>query len=182
LLRQPRVPQILLEADGFVAAPPDVVWSQLVDRESVAAWVDDIEPLSGAGERFATRRSSAPCSPTIEGRVTHLERERRLALVLHGPWRLLREIALEIDLSPDEGGTRVRLRAIHSLRWAGLLLRPLLRLRAQIALHRASRGFRAAIDDEMARRRRALARPRDRHAGAARRRSAAELLLRSIPG
>jgi uncharacterized protein YndB with AHSA1/START domain len=150
------VPRFSLEANGFLAAPLDVVWNQLVDRESVSDWLDGIEQLSGSGARFATRRAAQPCSAPIEGKVLRLERERRLVLLLRAPWHLLREIELDIELAPEDRGTRVALCATHRLRPLGWLVRPLLRLRAQIALHRASRGFRAAIDDEMARRRRVL--------------------------
>jgi len=143
------VPQFSLEAGGFIAAPPDVVWSQLIDRESVSAWLDGIEHLSGVGERFATRRATQPCSQAIEGRVVRMERQRHLGLLLRAPWRLLREIELDIQLASEDRGTRVELRASYRLRWPGWLLQPWLRLRARIALHRASRGFRAAIDDEI---------------------------------
>ena len=177
------MPHFSLEADGFVAAPPDVVWNQLVDRESVSAWLDGIERLSGVGERFATRRAEQPCSQAIEGHVLRMERQRRLGLVLRAPWRLLREIELDIQLASEDRGTRVELRAIYRLRWPGWLLQPWLRLRARIALHRASRGFRAAIDDEMTRHRRMRTdRPGHSRPDATRRASRADqLLLRTLP-
>jgi len=148
------VPGFSLHTDSFLAAPRDLVWRQLVDRESVSAWFDGIERLTGVGERFATRRATEPCSSPVEGRVLELERERRLRLVLSAPWHLLREIELEIELTPDDYGTRVELSAAYRLRLLGWVVRPLVRLRAEIALRRASRGFRAAIEDEVARRRR----------------------------
>jgi hypothetical protein len=178
------VPHFSLATGGFLAAPSDIIWDQLVDRESVSAWLEGIERLSGVGERFATRRATAPCSKPVEGRVLRMERPRRIGVVLRAPWRLLHEIELDIVLEPEDGGTRVDLHATYRLRWLGGLVRPWLRLRAQIALHRASRGLRAAIDDEMARRRRF----RGGRSGAARPDAAQraphadQLLLRTIQG
>ena len=173
-----------LATGGFLAAPSDIVWGQLVDRESVSAWLEGIERLSGVGERFATRRAAAPCSQPIEGRILWMERPRRIGLVLRAPWRLLHEIELDIVLGPEDGGTRVDLRATYRLRWLGWLVRPWLRLRAQIALHRASRGLRAAIDDEMARRRRLQGGRSGSPRPEATQRAvvADQLLLRTIPG
>lgn len=95
----------------------------------------------------------------IEGRVLTIERERRLRVVLGAPWHLLRRIDLDLRLEPAEVGTILAVDATWHLSWLGWLVRPLVRLRADIALRRAARGFRAAVEDEAARRRRATARP-----------------------
>lgn len=154
----PRVTGFSLQARGFLAAPPDVVWRHLVDRESVSSWLDGIERLTGGGDRFATRRASEPCSAAVEGRVLQLVAPERLRLVLRAPWRLLREIEISVELSAQDGGTRLDAETTYRLTWLGRLLRPWVRLRAEIALHRASRGFRASVEDEIARRRRAAVR------------------------
>jgi hypothetical protein len=154
-----RVIGFSLQARGFLAAPPDVVWRHLVDRDSVSSWLDGIETLTGRGDRFSTRRASEPCSAPIEGRVLQLVAAQRLRVVLRGPWRLLREIELVVELAAADGGTRIDTEATYRLTPLGRLLRPFVRLRAEIALRRASRGFRAALEDELARRRRTTARP-----------------------
>lgn len=139
---------------GLVSAPADVVWHQLVDRDSVSGWLEGIDRLTGSGRRFATRRANSPGSAPIEGRVLELEPGARVRLVLSAPWRLLREIELEIRLAPEGPATRVDVHAVHRLRRGAWLLLPFLRLRAEVALLRAIRGFRAAVEDEVARLRR----------------------------
>lgn len=124
----------------------------------MSGWLDDVDQVTGSAERFATRRATQPCSVPIEGRVLIIERERRLRVVLTASWHLLREIELDLQLDADEVGTRLSLQATYRLRWLGWLARPLVRLRADIALRRAARGFRAAVEDEAAQRRRRAAR------------------------
>jgi len=169
-----------LQAHSFLAAPPEVVWRHLVDRDSVASWLEGIEALTGGGDRFATRRTSEPCSVPIEGRVLQLVPAQRLRVVLRAPWRLLREIELAVELTAAERGTRIDAEVTYRLTLLGRLLRPLVRLRAEIALHRASRGFRAALEDELARsRHRARPSPGARVPAAAR--LPDPLLLRTLP-
>jgi uncharacterized protein YndB with AHSA1/START domain len=143
-----------LQASAVLAAPRDLVWSRLVDRDAVSGWLDDVDHLTGSLDRFATRRATEPCSAAVEGRVLAIERERRLRVVLRAPWHLLREIELDLALVPEEVGTRLCLDATYHLSWLGWVVRPLVRLRADIALRRAARGFRAAVEDEAAARRR----------------------------
>lgn len=134
------------------------MWSRLVDRDAVSGWLDDVDHLTGSPERFATQCAAEPCVGPIEGRVLAIERERRLRVVLRAPWRLLREIELDLRLEPAEVGTILSVDATWHLSWLGWLVRPLVRLRADIALRRAARGFRAAVEDEAARRRRRASR------------------------
>jgi uncharacterized protein YndB with AHSA1/START domain len=150
------VAEFSLRAAGVVNAPAELVWRHLVDRESVSSWLDGVERLTGAGDRFATRRANEPCSVPIEGRVLELGSDSHVRLLLRAPWRLLREIEVDIALSPDPDGpgTDVVVHAVFRLRALAWLLQPLLRLRAEVALYRAVRGFRAAVEDEAARRRR----------------------------
>jgi uncharacterized protein YndB with AHSA1/START domain len=154
LASQRRVLSFRLEASAVVAAPRDLVWRRLVDRDAVPGWLDDVDQLTGSAERFATRRAGERCGTPIEGRVTELQHERALRVRLRAPWHLLREIELGLRLESDEVGTRVDVDATYHLRWLGWMLKPLVRLRAEIALHRAARGFRAALEDEASRRRR----------------------------
>ena len=151
------VPSFDLQASAVLAAPRDLVWSRLVDRDAVSGWLDDVDHLTGSPERFATQCAAEPCVGPIEGRVLAIERERRLRVVLRAPWRLLREIELDLRLEPAEVGTILSVNATWHLSWLGWLVRPLVRLRADIALRRAARGFRAAVEDEAARRRRRAA-------------------------
>lgn len=148
------MPSFSLQASAVLAAPRDLVWTRLVDRDAVAGWLDDVDHLTGSPERFATRRATEPCSVPIEGRVLTIERERRLRVLLSAPWHLLREIELDLRLHPEDVGTRLSLDATYRLSWLGWLVRPLVRLRADIALRRAARGFRAAVEDAAAHRRR----------------------------
>ena len=128
------------------------MWSRLVDRDAVSGWLDDVDHLTGSPGRFATQCAAEPCVGPIEGRVLAIERERRLRVVLRAPWRLLREIELDLRLEPAEVGTILSVDATWHLSWLGWLVRPLVRLRADISLRRAARGFRAAVEDEAARR------------------------------
>lgn len=152
------MPSFDVQASAVLAAPRDLVWSRLVDRDAVAGWLDDVDRLTGSPEHFATQCASERCSGPIEGRVLAIERERRLRVVLRAPWRLLREIELDLRLQPAEVGTILSVEATWHLSWLGWLVRPLVRLRADIALRRAARAFRAAVEDEAARRRRRNAR------------------------
>ena len=147
------MPSFRLQASAVLAAPRDLVWSRLVDRDAVAGWLDDVD-LSGSPERFATRRATEPCASPVEGRVLAIDRERRRRVVLRAPWRLMRRIEIDLQLHPEEVGTRLSVDATYGLSWLGWVLRPLVRLRADIALRRAARSFRAAVEDEAARRRR----------------------------
>ena len=151
------VPSFDLQASAVLAAPRDLVWSRLVDRDAVSGWLDDVDHLTGSPGRFATQCAAEPCVGPIEGRVLAIERERRLRVVLRAPWRLLREIELDLRLEPAEVGTILSVDATWHLSWLGWLVRPLVRLRADIALRRAARGFRAAVEDEAASRRRRAA-------------------------
>lgn len=155
-----------LTSQAVLVASPDVVWGQLVDCDSVSAWFEGIESLSGSAESFSTRRGTEPCACPVEGCVGDFDPERRLRVTFRAPWRLLRSIELEVTLRPEDGGTRVDALATYELRGLGVLLRPLVRLRAEIALHRAARALRAATEDESARRRK-LRGPRAAATGAA---------------
>lgn len=167
-----------LQASAVLAAPRDLVWSRLVDRESVTGWLDDVDRITGSPERFATRRAAQPCSVPVEGQVLEIDRERRLRVVLRAPWHLLREIELELRLDPEDVGTRLAVDATYRLSWLGWLVRPLVRLRADIAMRRAARGFRAAVEDEAGHRRRRAARGRPADGGV-RQPSQDALLLRT---
>ncbi len=153
------MPSFSLTTEASLLASPDVVWGQLVDRDSVAGWFEGLESLSGSNESFSTHRATdGPCSCPLEGSVDAFEPQRHLAVTFRAPWRLLRSIALDVTLEPEDGGTHVRIRASYELRGVGALLRPLVRLRAEVALYRAVRAFRAAAEDESAARRRRVPR------------------------
>ncbi|MBM4242896.1 MAG: hypothetical protein FJ148_03660 [Deltaproteobacteria bacterium] len=146
-----------LQASAVLASPRDLVWSRLVDREAVAGWLDDVD-ISGSPARLSTQRASRACCGAVEGLVLEIERERRLRVLLRAPWRLLREIELDLTVRPEDVGTRLSVHATYHLSWRGWLVRPLVRLRADVALRRAARAFRAAVDAEATRRRRRAAR------------------------
>lgn len=144
------MPGFTLTTGAVLAAPPGVVWGRLDDREAQAAWCESLASLSG-GRNLPTRRTTDPCSYPIVGTVEVMEPARRLAVTFRAPWRLLRSVALDVTLEPADDGTRLQGTVTYALRPLGALLRPLVRLRAEIALHRVLRGLRAATETESAR-------------------------------
>lgn len=174
------MPSFTLTNRAVLAAHPEVVWGRIVDRESQAAWCEGLVSLSG-GKELVTRRAEDPCGCPIEGTVEAMEPGRRLAVTFRAPWRLLRSIGLDVTLEPADDGTRLAAVAIYTLRPLGAVLRPLVRLRAEIAMHRVLRGLREATETETARLRKTAGPRAGGDLALARRRSASQdaLLLRT---
>lgn len=140
------MPEVAVEVAGRLDAEPARVWSRLIDRDGVAEWMDDVDSLAGDGEDAVARLSGDETGGWIDVRVTDLEPRRHLRLRLDRPSSLLKEARVEVDLEPDDEGTAYRLGVRARPRMLARPLMPLVRLRAEVALHRAVRGFKAAMD------------------------------------
>jgi uncharacterized protein YndB with AHSA1/START domain len=143
-----------IELSGCIEAPPETTWALLSDREAVPEWLDDVAAVSGEGDRLLVQRSPAPGGEWIEGTIREAVPRERLALGLTDPSRLLSQAEVQLLLGPDDGGTAYRIKVACQARPLWSVLSPLLRLRAQVALHRAVRGFRAGVADRIAAERR----------------------------
>lgn len=140
--------EVAVEVAGHLDAKPARVWSRLMDREAVAEWMDDVDSLAGDGEDAVARLSGDDSGGWVDVRVTDLEPRRHLGLRLDRPSSLLKEARVEVELEPDADGTAYRLGVRARPRMLARPLLPLVRLRAEVALHRAVRGFKAAMDAE----------------------------------
>ena len=140
------MPEVEVEVAGRLDAEPARVWSRLIDRDGVAEWMDDVHSVAGDGEDAVARLSGDESGGWIDVRVTDLEPRRHLGLRLDRPSSLLKEARVEVQLEPDEAGTVYRLGVRARPRMLARPLMPLVRLRAEVALHRAVRGFKAAMD------------------------------------
>jgi hypothetical protein len=145
--------QIEFEVAGFLAADPTRVWSRLIDSESVAEWLDDVTSVASDGEGGVARLAGSDCRSWIDVRVTDLEPRRHLALHLDRPSALLRDARVRVELTPDAAGTAYRLGVVCRPYLLARPFSPLVRLRAEVALQRAVRGFKALVDADAHKRR-----------------------------
>jgi uncharacterized protein YndB with AHSA1/START domain len=143
-----------IELSGCIEAPPETTWAFLSDRDAVPKWLDDVTAVTGEGSRLLVQRSPGPNGEWIEGTIRESIPQERLALGLTDPTRLLSQAEVQLLLGPDDGGTAYRLKVACQARPLWSVLAPLLRLRAQVTLHRAVRGFRAGVADKIAAERR----------------------------
>lgn len=147
-----------VELSGRIEATPETAWALLSDPHSVHQWLDDVESVEGVGDCLRVRYSPGSDGEWIEGRIRELVPHERLALALTDPSRLLSRADVDVELGPYDGGTSYRLKVACRARPIWSVLSPLLRLRAQVALHRAVRGFRAGLADRLAAERRSALR------------------------
>jgi polyketide cyclase/dehydrase/lipid transport protein len=151
------VADLAVELSGRIEAPPEFVWSKLVDPDGSSEWLEDVEEVAVDGFE---RRSWRSGERWVEGRLVELTPQRRLSVRLDAPMPLLREAQLSIELTGEERGTRFTLALDGAPSGLGRVLRPWLRLRTEIALHRAVRSFRSATEEALAAcRKRSAARP-----------------------
>ena len=156
-----------IELSGCIEASPEATWDILSDRDAVPKWLDDVTAVTGEGSRLLVQRSPGPAGEWIEGTIRESVPGERLALGLTDPSRLLSQAEVQLLLGPDDGGTAYRLKVACQARAPWSVLSPLLRLRAQVALHRAVRGFRAAVADRIAADRRRQRSSRETQTGGA---------------
>jgi uncharacterized protein YndB with AHSA1/START domain len=125
----------VLVREVFIAAPPETVFKFLTDAQLMAHWLGSFQQLDPQpGGVFQVEVSP---SNVARGEYTEVVPFRRVAFTWG--WNSLRpDIAalrpgtslVEIDLEPQDGGTRLRLRhsglpdglqAIHAERWSAYL-------------------------------------------------------------
>ena len=131
---------------GHFQASPGRVWAQLVDQEALATWLAGVGALAADGDRFLLRLQGGANANWVEGQVLEVEPRRRLVVEVRDPTAQIAELRIGVSLEASEGGTRFALdvRGVASL--VGLLVWPLVRLRAEVAMAQASRDFRGALD------------------------------------
>ncbi|HZR84380.1 MAG TPA: SRPBCC family protein [Candidatus Binatia bacterium] len=141
------MPGFEVEVSGRVAAPPVLVWEALTDLSSVAEWLDRVdevdagpEPVAGEGRWRVGRR-------WVVGGIVEVEPRRKLVLVLREATSLVRQVRVAIRIAPGDRGTAFHVHLAGDAAGIATPLRPWLRLRAEIELHRAVRGFRAWIEE-----------------------------------
>jgi len=131
-----------IEREIFIAAAPEVVFAFLVDAEKIASWLGALEELDARpGGTLAVQLTE---SNIASGRYTEVVPSRRVAFTWG--WQshdsALAELRpgaslVEIELTPKDGGTLLRLRhsrlpgklqTIHRDRWDVYLARLQLRV------------------------------------------------------
>ena len=153
---------LAIELSGRIDAPPEFVWSKLVDPDGSPDWLEDVQEVAVDGFE---RRSWRAGERWVDGQLVELAPQRRLSVRLDAPNALVREARLSVDLRAEERGTGFTLAVDASPSGLGRMLRPWLRLRTEIAMYRAIRSFRSATEEALAIcRRRLAARPARRGA------------------
>jgi uncharacterized protein YndB with AHSA1/START domain len=97
-----------LHFDAFYPHPPEKVWSALTRREAIARWLmeNDFEPR--VGHRFQLRAKPQPgWDGIVNCEVLELDPPRRMAWSWKSNAPL--DTVLTITLTPEGGGTRLRL-------------------------------------------------------------------------
>ncbi len=129
-----------------IDATPGRVWAQLIDRDALPGWCDGVRGAAVDGERLLVLMAVTDGPERIEGRLLQVDPRRRLEFVLEDPASNVRRARVAIEL---EGREERTLATIRVQGWPGLLgglMQPLLRLRAEVLITRALRGFRARLD------------------------------------
>jgi uncharacterized protein YndB with AHSA1/START domain len=142
-----------IELSGRVGAPLPMVWEALTDLESAAQWldrVDDAEHAVGEGAQQSRWRVGRRW---IVGGIVEIEPRRKVVLVLRDTSSLIRQVRVVVRLSPGDRGTWFHVELAGDAAGMAAPLKPWLRLRAEIELHRAVRGFRAWIEERAQRER-----------------------------
>jgi len=132
--------------NGHLPASPGRVWALLVDHAAVPCWLEGVSAVVSGGDEFLVLAGGAADQAWVLGEVIEVEPRRRLVIRLDDPAANLCEVRVGWSIVPDEAGTRFELRVTGVPGVFGTLLAPLLRLRAEVAMARAVRGFRAALE------------------------------------
>jgi uncharacterized protein YndB with AHSA1/START domain len=110
-----------------IAAPPEAVWDIVSDPERLPGWWPGVTRVEEVGERAWTNVLTSSRGKVVRADYTLLERTppRRMAWrheVAESPFeRILADSRTEIELEPDDGGTRVTVAMVQSPRgWARL--------------------------------------------------------------
>jgi hypothetical protein len=112
------------ESSAQIVAPPDAVWSVLVDGAAWPTWdsgVDGVEGRIAPGEKITVRSSAAP-GRAFPVKVTAFEPGRRLQFTGGMPLGLFRGVR-SYTLAPDGAGTSFRMREEYTGALLGLIWR-----------------------------------------------------------
>jgi uncharacterized protein YndB with AHSA1/START domain len=150
---RPEMSEFAIELSGRVGAPLALVWNTLTDLETVAAWLDRVEDAE-ASEHGPDHRRWRVGRRWIVGGIVEVEPRRKVVLVLREASSLIRQIRIVVHIAAAERGTAFRVELAGDAAGLATPLKPWLRLRAEIELHRAVRDFRAWIEERAARDRR----------------------------
>ncbi len=143
-----------LSMNGHITAAPGRVWAHLVDQEAIPCWLDGVSSVVSDGDEFLVHAGEEFGLGWTSGEVIEADPRHRLQLRLDAPAANLIEARVEVVLTPAEGGTRYQLNVVGVPSLFGSMLLPLLRLRTEVAMARAVRGFRAALEVRGARKQR----------------------------
>lgn len=142
-----------LITSGHVASAPARVWTHLLDQESIGCWLDGVTSVVSDGNEFLVRMGGEGASPAddtvaarIRGEVVEVDPPKKLVVRLVAPAPHLVEARVEVKLSSDEAGTLYELRVVGVPSRFGSWMLPFLRLRTEVAMARAVRGFRSGIE------------------------------------
>jgi len=140
-----------VKLEGTLAAAPEVIWSRLVDLEELPIWLEGVEGLTVIAEGPTTRRRFQLRNRALGDEVLAVP-GNRLGFAVTGISRWIPEAYLQAELYPDRDGTRLVTRLRLSLRpnLIAPLLRPIVRLRAEVWLLRAMRNLRSWIEERPA--------------------------------
>lgn len=135
-----------LSLNGHVAAAPGRVWAHLVDQEAIPCWLDGVSAVVMDGDEFLVHSGEESGLGWISGEVVEADPRRRLQIRLETPAANLIEARVDLTLTPEDGGTVFEMNVVGVPSFFGALMLPLLRLRTEVAMARAVRGFRAALE------------------------------------
>lgn len=135
-----------LQTNGHIAAAPGRVWAHLLDQEAIRCWLDGVTTVVMDGDEFLVRMGEEAGEGWISGEVLDLEPRERLVLRLEAPAANLVEARVEVALAPAEVGTTYELKVVGVPSLLGSLMLPILRLRTEVAMARAVRGFRSGVE------------------------------------
>ena len=142
-----------LRLTGHVSAAPARVWAHLVDQETVPCWLDGVRSVVADGDEFLAHFHADHGGGWVSGEVVDAAPRERLQLRLESPGANVVEARVAVNLAPDEAGTLLDLRVTGVTSVLGRLVLPLVRFRAEVAMARALRGFRAALEARTRRKR-----------------------------
>lgn len=135
-----------LSATGHLSANPAQVWAHLVDQDATPCWLEGVTSVVMDGDQLLVHLGGDLGPGWITGEVVGAEPRERLELRLETPAANLAEARVEIVLHEDDVGTIYELNVTGLPSLLGSLMTPLLRLRTEVAMARAIRGFRASLD------------------------------------